>query len=111
ATLLNSGKVLLSGGVNTDNTLNSALLYDPVGGTLVATGNMVNARADHASTLLSDGRVLVTGGDLLSGKKLKSAEIYDPSTGLFTQVAKAMSIARTSHTATLLPDGRVLIVG
>jgi hypothetical protein len=111
ATLLNSGKVLLSGGVNTDNTLNSALLYDPVGGTLVATGNMVNARADHTSTLLSDGRVLVTGGDLLSGKKLKSAEIYDPSTGLFTQVAKAMSIARTSHTATLLPDGRVLIVG
>ena len=112
ATVLNSGKVLLSGGVNTVNTLNSAVLYDPSGqGSLIPTGNLVNPRADHTSTLLQDGRVLVTGGDLLNGQNLKSAEIYDPTTGSFTQVAKAMSIARTSHTATLLPDGRVLIVG
>jgi hypothetical protein len=107
ATLLNNGTVLLTGGVNTENTLNSALLYDPVAGTLLPTGNMVNARADHASTLLADGRVLVTGGDLINGKKIKSGEIYDPATGTFTQIAKAMSIARTSHTGTLLPDGRV----
>src|SRR6266513_1486022 len=63
ATLLQSGKVLISGGVNETATLASALLYDPATGLFTATGSMVTARANHTSTLLNDGRVLIAGGD------------------------------------------------
>jgi Galactose oxidase, central domain/Kelch motif len=112
ATRLNSGKVLITGGVNESATLNSALLYDPVSGTLVPTGSMTSARAFHTSTLLADGRVLITGGNQGTGVPvLKSCEIYDPATGVFTQVSRAMHVPRDHHTATLLPNGQVLIVG
>ena len=111
ASLLNSGEVLLTGGVNESTNLGDALLYDETANTLTPTGSLVSARANHTSTLLLDGRVLITGGDLIDGSLLKSGEIYDPTTGVFTRVAHAMSIPRTKHTATLLQDGTVLIVG
>src|SRR2546421_3411217 len=60
ATLLNNGKVLITGGINESATLNSALLYDPASGSLVATGSLTSPRAYHTSTLLADGRVLIT---------------------------------------------------
>ncbi|HET7511581.1 MAG TPA: kelch repeat-containing protein, partial [Chthoniobacterales bacterium] len=112
ATLLNSGLVLITGGLNENTTLNSALLYNPANGQFTPTGDMVVARSSHTSTLLNDGRVLITGGDNGPGTKLiKTAELYDPATGQFTLTTKQMSIARSKHTASLLPDGRVLIVG
>ena len=112
ATLLTSGKVLITGGQNETAWLNSALLYDPSTGTLTPTGNMISSRAFHTATLLKNGMVLITGGEQGTGLPLlKTAELYNPTTGLFTQVAHIMTIAREKHTATLLPDGRVLIVG
>src|SRR4051812_38339273 len=70
ATRLNSGKVLITGGVNENATLNSALLYDPSSGTFTPTGNLISPRAGHTSTLLSDGRVLITGGEQGTGLPL-----------------------------------------
>jgi hypothetical protein len=110
ATLLQSGKVLITGGVNETETLNSALLYDPATGIFTPTGSMITARANHTSTLLQDGRVLVTGGNNSAGA-LQTAELYDPATGTFTQTLEGMGIARLQHTATLLPDGKVLVDG
>ena len=72
---------------------------------------MTSVRANHTSTSLTDGKVLVAGGELSNGQLLKNSELYDPATGLFTAITKAMSIPRSKHTATLLPDGRVLLVG
>ena len=114
ASLMNDGRVLITGGVNETATLDSALLYDPNGPNprkLKVTGTMTSARSNHTSTTLTDGKVLVTGGELSNGQLLKSSELYDPATGLFTAITKAMSIPRSKHTATLLPDGRVLLVG
>ena len=69
---------------------------------------------EHTATLLSDGRVLVTGGQSAGDGNdnfvEKAAEIYDPGTGTWTLV-DSMSRARYGHTATLLPDGTVLIAG
>lgn len=110
ASLLNSGQVLLTGGVNETATLKSALLYNHAKNTLTPTGDMVSARADQTSTLLPNGRVLITGGDENS-TIFQSAELYDPATGMFTLTFQPMTTARSSHTATLLPDGKVLVVG
>lgn len=112
STLLPSGLVLIAGGVNEGATLDSALLYNPSTHTFTATGAMTTPRSSHTATLLYDGTVLITGGDPdPSLPVLKSAEIYNPTTGKFTALAHAMSISRDKHTATLLHDGRVLIVG
>lgn len=73
---------------------------------------MRDARFGHTATLLTDGRVLVTGGccDHLTGRVLSSAELYDERSGRWTTVAGMMT-GRQGHTATLLPDGRVLVAG
>jgi N-acetylneuraminic acid mutarotase len=62
ATLLPSGRVLVTGGVHF-STMNGAELYDPVSGTWIPTANVSTPRFyGHTATLLSDGKVLVAGG-------------------------------------------------
>lgn len=114
ATLLDDGRVLVSGGATiTDGVgaiLRSAELYDPVSDTWSRTDDMTEDRGQHTSTLLPDGRVLVAGGDGNNVGGLASAELYDPDAGSWTPVA-SMNAGRSTHTATLLFDGTVLVTG
>ena len=71
---------------------------------------MTTPRANHTATLLSDGRVLIAGGDRGRNSALGSTEIYDPKTNRFTRAAN-LHDARCQHTTALLADGRVLIAG
>ena len=66
-------------------------------------------RCQHTATLLSDGKVLVTGG-FSANDVLASAEIYDPKTELWAPT-ESMHVPRVAHTASLLPDGKVLVTG
>ncbi len=110
ATLLNDGRVLVAGGARLQGTswetLQKAEIYDPASGTFLPTGDMVKPRIFHTATLLSNGKVLATGG--YSGGV--TAELYDPVTGSFAPTGN-MSVARSFHTATLLANGKVLLVG
>ena len=57
------------------------------------------------ATLLSNGTVLVAGGN--HNGAVASAELYDPETGTWAYTGNLNS-ARDNHTATLLPNGEVL---
>ena len=77
----------------------------------VLTGNLNVARSGCVATVLTDGRVLITGGYGAGGATaLASAELFDPSRGQFT-IAGDMHSTRSGHTATLLANGNVLIAG
>ncbi len=117
ATLLQNGKVLIVGGVPLDsaNPTSTAELYDPATGSFTVTGGMTTAREEHTATLLADGKVLIVGGESpgtgSSGlQNTATAEVYDPSSGLFSTTG-SMTEARNLHTASLLQDGTVLIAG
>src|ERR1700733_7439985 len=50
----------------------------------VPTASMTTVRSLHTATMLSNGMVLVAGGDDDSGHPTASAEIYDPVAGTWT---------------------------
>jgi uncharacterized protein (TIGR03437 family) len=117
ATLLANGKVLVVGGsIPLANVspywrgTGSAELYDPATGQWSATGSLNSPRGGHFAVRLTNGRVLVVGGDNGYGILVRGAEIYDPETGAWT-TAGNLSVERAAATATLLADGRVLVAG
>jgi hypothetical protein len=54
--------------------------------------------------------VLVAGGFDINFSPSRSAELYDPASGSWTETSN-LNNGRYYHTATLLPDGTVLIAG
>ena len=85
ATLLPDGTVLAAGGYSDTAGATSIQTAEIFNGSSWSdtTGTMNAARGEHTATLLLNGKVLVAGG-ISNGTYLSSAEIYDPSTGLWT---------------------------
>ena len=111
AARLPDGKVLIAGGYN-GSSLDSAEIYDPGTGTFSHASNTLSAaRGFGTTTVLQDGRVLLAGGGAYDDTtNLTTADIYNPSTGMFTPTG-SMHVQRASMTATLLANGKVLIAG
>ncbi|HJW23000.1 MAG TPA: kelch repeat-containing protein, partial [Candidatus Limnocylindrales bacterium] len=110
--LLPNGDVLVAGGfINNEAPMPiaSVELYDPATGTWAPAGSMIEARGHHTATLLSDGHVLVAGGDNIANS-MASAELYDSARGTWTATG-GMAAALGWQTAVLLGNGKVLAVG
>lgn len=100
-----TAKVLVIGG----SAGTSCELYDPTKNTWSKAASTNVSRELNATTMLRDGKVLITGG--VGGRfPIHSAELYDPTANTWT-LTGSMTTGRYGHTATLLTDGTVLVAG
>ena len=114
ATSLANGNVLIAGGSSAFNSndttvLNTCFIYDWVNDSWnsITVPNLTTARFNHSAVLLSNGKVLVSGGSTGS-TTYDSCEIYNPETNTWSQV-RPMNLARNSHQSILLPNNKVLV--
>src|SRR5437879_3162877 len=93
----------------------AAFLYLLISGDAVA-ASFSNAsplqitRSGQTATLLSNGKLLVAGGQTNGGFTSSTAELYDPAVGTWT-MTNSMKADRVHHTATMLGNGKILVVG
>jgi len=115
AVMYEDGKILYVGGGRTTNTAEIVDL-NAATPTWQWTGSMAFARRNLNATVLPTGEVLVTGGSSALAfndvtQAIRTAEIWNPATGVWRTVA-SNAVSRTYHSTTLLlPDGRVLHTG
>jgi hypothetical protein len=81
ATLLPDGRVLVIGGVSHAEgdpvaSRTSSEIWDPATSSFAADADMGHPRSGHTATPLSDGRILVVGGDTGFGFGQDTTEIY-----------------------------------
>lgn len=108
----NKGQILIAGGFDGTNYLDSAERFNPGTGAYTAipsTRKMVSKRMNHAAVTLPDGKIVLTGGRDSATTLTNTMEIYDPLTDKFTNLFGAaalpnMSLAREFHTSTIFPD-------
>ncbi|WII70535.1 kelch repeat-containing protein [Bdellovibrio sp. 22V] len=115
ATVLQNGKVLVVGGQDSANILNTTDIYDPDSNTWTAGPLLTKARSGHTATLLPNGKVLVLGGTGDFGGSIRPAEveIYDPDTNTWSLGAN-MPTPCYYPSATLVPGGaggKVVVIG
>lgn len=90
ATLLEDGRVLILGGETTDNLgrdtdqVAEIEVYNPQTGSFSTPGFLQLPRGSHTATVLNNGRILLAGGERISGTATATTEIYDPATGTST---------------------------
>lgn len=113
--LPNLNQVLIAGGKNGTGTTNTAEIIDfsKAKPAWQSTGSMTDSRAYANAVLLADGTVLEVGGGTGGAytSPVKTAELYNPSTGTWSTMA-AQTAPRIYHsTAVLLPTGQVLSAG
>jgi len=118
ASLLPNGEVLIAGGVTNTNGTALGDLFSPATATFTATSTGGTNAFHLAAAMLEDGRVLLTGGEVLAAPcglvgnwvSIANALFFDSSNASFTGNG-GLSASRVSHTATLLTRGEVLIAG
>jgi hypothetical protein len=73
--------------------------------------NLTTARYGHTTSLLSDGRLLVTGGATASAGTTETYFGVISGDAITWTAGTALPAGRYRHTATILSDGRILITG
>jgi N-acetylneuraminic acid mutarotase len=123
AETLPDGRVVALGGAVDDwwmLTTDVVEAYDPATGAWAKVAPMPLDRANHASAVLANGKVVVTGGWMrrmppppggyMFFMTLDDVRVYDPEHDAWSTGAMLPN-APMWHTATVTVDGRVLVVG
>lgn len=116
ATLLTHGvhknKVMLCGGRFSVNggVRSYCSIYNPETG-FETTTNVQGARTGHTATLLSNGNVLLVGGQNDTGKYVSATDLYDIGENAFTLNNGALIVGRRDHAAVSLNNGKTAIIG
>lgn len=109
--LLSNGKVLVVGGRDGTNTLNTCEIFDPNTGLFSATGSMSSPRRDFSIVAINNGNILAIAGRIDNNyTQTQTCEIYNATTGTWSATG-ALSTVRFDYTATVLPNGKVLVIG
>jgi len=111
--LLPDGRVLVAGGLTNGTSVSGfSELYNPVSDGWSQTGFMNTPREAAGSVLLTNGVVLVAGGNNgNSGNYMTNAELFVPGTGIWT-VTGAMKEGRSGpFPMVLLANGQALATG
>ena len=117
ATLLANGKVLIAGGLdgpaNPSPVTQTTDIFDPTTGTFTPGPSMSVAREHAAAVALSNGTVLIAGGDSGAGYALSTSDVYTPATGGIGGMSPGptMNHSRTELMATTLYTGDALFAG
>ncbi|MFY0562940.1 Kelch repeat-containing protein [Archangium lansingense] len=109
ATVLYSGKVLVTGGypwlTNPSGASSEVNIYDPATNSWSFAGLLSQARHGHFALRLYSGHVLIVGG--IGGGN--TVELYDPYTGLISLGPPLPFNASPFFSATMLYSGEVLV--
>ena len=113
ATRLQDGRVLVVGGAASLSSCTpneTAEIYDPATDRWSLPGDLpMTIGSGTMAVVLSDGRILVSGGRGCGGF-FSNAALFSPSTNTWSATAP-MGVPRAFHSAVLLADSRVLVMG
>ncbi|WP_308142812.1 RHS repeat-associated core domain-containing protein [Burkholderia pseudomallei] len=109
-TVMPGGEVLFWGGIDAQGrVISNGEWFNPITQRFARTGALgLPARAGHTLTILTDGRVLMTGGWSATGVPVNTAILWQPQTRQASVVGDALS-ARFKADASLQSDGSVVI--
>ncbi|MEW6509236.1 MAG: kelch repeat-containing protein [Bacteroidota bacterium] len=108
ATVLNDGRILVVGGRTKYNgyiLLNTCEIFDPITKEWTYSAPMHYPRAGHSATLLSNGKVLVIGG------QQNKPELYDPLTNSWERVGEISFATGINKAVTLSREKYLLLIG
>ncbi|GAB6283078.1 MAG: hypothetical protein STSR0008_18330 [Ignavibacterium sp.] len=108
ATLLNDGKVLVTGGETYNFTTDQCEIYNPNTNTWEFTGSMMEERSDHAALLLNHDRVFICGGDGMAPWQ-KSCEVYNM--GIWSYTSDMLAYRANPNSYFLENVDKILILG
>jgi hypothetical protein len=116
-TRLDGDRFLLTGGANYAVVFVQAEIYDATADQWSSMRQLGAPRRRHSATRLSNGEILVAGGQHRASADPyaefvddATTEIYSPTTNRWRTAAQ-MPSPSSEHTALLLPSGRVLFTG
>ncbi|WP_119155131.1 galactose oxidase-like domain-containing protein [Caldimonas tepidiphila] len=112
------GRILAVGGGDPPTATAEVIDLNAASPAWRAVGSMQWPRRHMSTTVLPDGRVLATGGTRGTGFNnrdpalaVRTAELWDPATGRWSEMATAYTPRWYHSIALLLPDARVFVTG
>ncbi len=106
ASLLPDGRILICGGWNDKDCLQTTEIYDPLTDSFSQGPQMLDTKHSHTATTLLNGNILICDKTYFYLKN--ATEIYDSKKNLFIKGPRLLC-DRHCYFTTLLPNGKVFI--